>query len=47
MRKYGPYCGKKLPRNITSSGNYIHIEFVSDDSGNYRGFKAFYDTHGT
>ena len=47
MRKYGPYCGKKLPRNITSSGNYIHMEFVSDDSGNYRGFKAFYDTHGT
>lgn len=45
-RKYGPYCGKKLPRNITSSGNYIHMEFVSDDSGNYRGFKAFYDTHG-
>lgn len=45
-RKLGPLCGKTPPHNITSSGNYMHIEFVSDDSGNYKGFKAFYDTHG-
>ncbi|KAJ7394693.1 Mannan-binding lectin serine protease 1 [Desmophyllum pertusum] len=45
-RKYGPLCGKTLPKNITSSANYMHLEFVSDDSGNYKGFKAFYDTHG-
>lgn len=45
-RKYGPLCGKTLPQNITSSANYMHLEFVSDDSGNYKGFRAFYDTHG-
>lgn len=45
-KKYGPLCGKTLPQNITSSANYMHLEFVSDDSGNYKGFRAFYDTHG-
>ena len=41
-----PLCGNTLPHNITSAGNSMHIEFVTDDSGNYKGFKAFYDTHG-
>ncbi|XP_068699575.1 mannan-binding lectin serine protease 2-like [Montipora foliosa] len=41
-----PLCGKTRPHNITSAGNSMHIEFVTDDSGNYKGFKAFYDTHG-
>lgn len=45
-REIKPLCGKTLPRNITSSGNYMHIEFVTDGSGNYKGFSAFYDTHG-
>lgn len=45
-REITPLCGKTLPQNITSSGNYLHIEFVTDGSGNYKGFSAFYDTHG-
>lgn len=45
-RKYGPFCGKSLPQNITSSDNYMYLEFVSDGTENYKGFKAIYDTHG-
>ncbi|KAK3754222.1 hypothetical protein QZH41_013126 [Actinostola sp. cb2023] len=45
-RRHGPLCGKSLPQNITSSGNYMHLQFVSDATGAYPGFKAFYETHG-
>lgn len=45
-RKYGPFCGKTLPKNITSSANYMYLEFVSDGTENHKGFKAIYDTHG-
>lgn len=45
-RKYGPFCGKSLPKNFTSSDNYMYLEFVSDGTENYKGFKAIYDTHG-
>ena len=44
--QYGPLCGQKFPPNITSTANYMHIEFVSDASGSYKGFKAHYETHG-
>ncbi|XP_032226040.1 mannan-binding lectin serine protease 1 isoform X1 [Nematostella vectensis] len=45
-RRYGPLCGQTPPRNITSTGNFMHIEFVSDPSGSNKGFRAYYETHG-
>ncbi|TRZ04415.1 hypothetical protein DNTS_013284 [Danionella cerebrum] len=36
----GRYCGEKIPAPIKSSGNSLHIRFVSDGYNNYDGFFA-------
>lgn len=36
----GRYCGDKIPPPIRSSGNSLHIHFVSDGYNNYDGFSA-------
>ena len=36
-------CGSSRPnRVLTSTGTYMHVSFVSDGSGNGRGFKLHY-----
>ncbi|TSK20013.1 Excitatory amino acid transporter 2 [Bagarius yarrelli] len=36
----GRYCGDKIPAPIRSSGNSLHVHFVSDGYNNYEGFSA-------
>ncbi|XP_060767322.1 inactive serine protease PAMR1 isoform X1 [Neoarius graeffei] len=36
----GRYCGDKIPPPIRSSGDSLHIHFVSDGYNNYDGFSA-------
>lgn len=36
----GRYCGDENPSPIRSSGNSLHIRFVSDGYNNYDGFFA-------
>ncbi|XP_077999583.1 tolloid-like protein 1 [Glandiceps talaboti] len=38
----GQYCGHKVPDDITSTGNYLNLKFVSDDSIDKKGFSAEY-----
>ena len=42
-RLVGRYC-VTMPATFTSSSNYIHLEFHSDVSLEYRGFYATYNT---
>ena len=42
-RMVGRYCNT-APIEFTSSTNYIHLEFYSDISLEYRGFYASYNT---
>lgn len=39
----GKYCGNTFPKEITSKGQFLWLEFRSDDSIEYKGFKAFYE----
>ncbi len=44
----GRYCGDESPLPIRSSGNSLHIRFVSDGYNNYDGFFAtFQEVSGT
>lgn len=44
----GRYCGEDSPRPVRSSGNSLHIRFVSDGYNNYDGFFAtFQEVSGT
>ncbi|XP_037075328.1 neuropilin and tolloid-like protein 2 [Pollicipes pollicipes] len=38
-------CGHKFPAVISSSGNYLWLRFKSDDTIQYRGFRAVYTFH--
>ncbi len=44
----GRYCGDESPLPIRSSGNSLHVRFVSDGYNNYDGFFAtFQEVSGT
>lgn len=44
--KHGPYCGKSAPStSITIPGSHAVIEFHSDTSDGYEGFKLTYTAH--
>lgn len=43
-KKQGTYCGSRLPPILTSDGNALRIEFVSDNSVQKSGFAALYFT---
>lgn len=44
----GRYCGDDRPTPVKSSGNSLHIRFVSDGYNNYDGFFAtFQEVSGT
>lgn len=36
----GRYCGDRIPLPIKTSGDSLHIHFVSDGYNNYDGFSA-------
>jgi len=38
----GPYCGTETPPDILSVGNELYMQFSSDNSFSYNGFKAVY-----
>lgn len=38
----GRYCGNELPHPVTSFSNSMLVNFVSDQSVSYRGFRATY-----
>ena len=40
----GKFCGSTIPDPVTSSGQYMVVRFVSNGSGRYPGFKAYYTT---
>eukprot|EP00094_Tigriopus_californicus_P004908 TCALIF_04726-PA protein Name:"Similar to tll2 Tolloid-like protein 2 (Xenopus laevis)" AED:0.21 eAED:0.21 QI:19/0/0/0.86/0.78/0.73/15/0/884 len=44
MRKHGLFCGSRLPPVITSEGNLLRLEFVSDNSVQKTGFGAIFFT---
>ncbi|GLH16386.1 Dorsal-ventral patterning protein tolloid [Gryllus bimaculatus] len=43
-RKHGIFCGSRLPPLITSEGNSLRLEFVSDSSIQKSGFAAIFFT---
>jgi len=43
-RNHGLYCGNKLPPVITSEGNSLRLEFLSDNSVQKNGFAAIFFT---
>ena len=45
-RNHGPLCGRRLPKNITSTSNSMTIRFVTDDSTHLKGFFAKYYSEG-
>ncbi|XP_076853669.1 inactive serine protease PAMR1 isoform X2 [Brachyhypopomus gauderio] len=44
-RVIGRYCGNDIPSPIRSSGDALHIQFVSDGYNNYDGFSATFQEH--
>lgn len=42
--RLGKFCGKKFPEEITSKTRYLWLSFVSDESIEYRGFRAIWTT---
>lgn len=44
LRKHGVFCGSRLPTLITSEGNSLRIEFISDSSIQKSGFAAVFFT---
>lgn len=44
IRKHGLYCGSRLPPVITSEGNSLRLEFMSDNSVQKSGFAARFFT---
>jgi len=43
-RQHGLYCGNRLPPVITSEGNSLRLEFLSDNSVQKNGFAAIFFT---
>ena len=41
-KKIGPFCGVESPKKFRSASNWLIVEFFSDDSQGFRGFKAKY-----
>ena len=44
VRRHGVFCGSRLPPIITSEGNSLRIEFLSDNSVQKSGFAAIFFT---
>ena len=44
IRRHGVYCGSRLPPVLTSEGNSMRIEFLSDNSVQKSGFAAIFFT---
>ena len=44
IRRQGVFCGSRLPPIITSEGNSLRIEFLSDNSVQKSGFAAVFFT---
>ena len=44
VRKHGLFCGSRLPPVITSEGNSLRLEFLSDNSVQKSGFAAVFFT---
>ena len=44
IRKHGLFCGSRLPPLITSEGNSLRLEFLSDNSVQKSGFAAIFFT---
>ena len=44
IRRHGVFCGSRLPPVITSEGNSLRIEFLSDNSVQKSGFAAIFFT---
>ena len=44
IRKHGVFCGSRLPPVITSEGNSLRLEFLSDNSVQKSGFAAVFFT---
>ncbi|KAJ4427739.1 hypothetical protein ANN_25392, partial [Periplaneta americana] len=44
IKKHGVYCGSRLPPLITSEGNSLRVEFISDNSVQKSGFAAVFFT---
>ena len=41
----GPYCGRRLPPNSSTSGATAYVKFVSDASENKGGFALGWESH--
>ena len=46
-KRLGILCGHKIPKKINSTVNYMLLQFRSDSSSNYKGFKIAFDTEGS
>ncbi len=44
VRRHGLYCGSRLPPVVTSEGNSLRLEFLSDNSVQKTGFAAAFFT---
>ncbi|CAB4058644.1 tok [Lepeophtheirus salmonis] len=44
LRKHGVFCGSRVPPLITSEGNILRLEFVSDNSVQKSGFAGIFFT---
>lgn len=39
----GRYCGNRMPNNVTSSGNEVTVQFVTDGQNVEEGFEIVYE----
>ena len=44
VSRHGVFCGSRLPPIITSDGNSLRIEFLSDNSVQKTGFAGIFFT---
>ncbi|KAM4603345.1 ovochymase-2 [Polymixia lowei] len=45
IRKYGPFCGSKLPTTIRTAGNRLVMRFQTDLFTEAKGFRAYWTTN--